>query len=103
MWKSELEPPDNPPFRDITKLSNKLVDILLWDELSEDGSMMMSCVGSRRDRVSHRRTRKGVKLDFKMFDCIEPVDVLNRHARRGLVYMSMCVHAYLCRSAYSCR
>lgn len=40
-----------------------------------NGHMMTACVGSRRDRpamMSARRTRKGVKLDFKLFDCVEP-------------------------------
>mmetsp|Transcript_41667 Transcript_41667/g.116089 ORF Transcript_41667/g.116089 Transcript_41667/m.116089 type:complete len:516 (-) Transcript_41667:310-1857(-) len=40
-----------------------------------NGGMITACVGSRRDRpvvVSSRRTRKGIKLDFKQFDCVEP-------------------------------
>jgi len=37
--------------------------------------MITACVGSRRDRpivMSARRIRKGVKLDFKLFNCVGP-------------------------------
>lgn len=38
------------------------------------GRMMTACIGTRRDRpvTMSCRTRKGVKLDFKSFDCVEP-------------------------------
>lgn len=40
------------------------------------GSMMGSCIGSRKNIVSGfnmaRKTSKGIKLDFKMFACVEP-------------------------------
>lgn len=38
-------------------------------------AMVMACIGARRDssgRISPAYTRKGVKLDFKMFDCVKP-------------------------------
>lgn len=53
----------------------------LHDELevhaAVHGRMLTACVGSRRDQRPapgpvYRRSRKGVKLDFKLFDCVEP-------------------------------
>lgn len=38
-------------------------------------AMVMACIGARRDssgRMSPTYTRKGVKLDFKMLDCVKP-------------------------------
>eukprot|EP00929_Paragymnodinium_shiwhaense_P099481 TRINITY_DN61149_c0_g1_i1.p1 TRINITY_DN61149_c0_g1~~TRINITY_DN61149_c0_g1_i1.p1 ORF type:complete len:474 (+),score=93.15 TRINITY_DN61149_c0_g1_i1:143-1564(+) len=43
------------------------------DTHAKDASVITSCVGSRRDRQESRfLTKKGVKLDFKQFDCVEP-------------------------------
>lgn len=38
-------------------------------------AMVMACIGARRDSSGHispAYTRKGVKLDFKMIDCVKP-------------------------------
>eukprot|EP00930_Biecheleria_cincta_P103813 TRINITY_DN95915_c0_g1_i1.p1 TRINITY_DN95915_c0_g1~~TRINITY_DN95915_c0_g1_i1.p1 ORF type:complete len:470 (+),score=64.56 TRINITY_DN95915_c0_g1_i1:170-1411(+) len=38
-------------------------------------AMVMACIGARRDSSGHISpifTRKGVKLDFKMIDCVKP-------------------------------
>ncbi|CAK0823810.1 unnamed protein product [Prorocentrum cordatum] len=48
----------------------------LDDQAKVNGRVLTACVGSRRDHSSAnsqtRRVRKGIKLDFKHFDCVEP-------------------------------
>jgi len=47
----------------------------LDDNAEAHGRVLTACVGSRRDRpivMTARRTCKGVKLDFKQFDCVAP-------------------------------
>jgi hypothetical protein len=47
----------------------------LDDQARVNGRVLTACVGSRRDHSANsqmRRVRKGIKLDFKHFECVEP-------------------------------
>eukprot|EP00927_Polykrikos_kofoidii_P054650 TRINITY_DN49037_c0_g1_i1.p1 TRINITY_DN49037_c0_g1~~TRINITY_DN49037_c0_g1_i1.p1 ORF type:complete len:523 (-),score=70.94 TRINITY_DN49037_c0_g1_i1:134-1579(-) len=51
----------------------KELDQELESQAKHSTSVITACVGSRRDnKTGNMRTRKGVKLDFKLFDCVEP-------------------------------
>ena len=57
------------------------VDLHRELENLDHNQMMMACIGARRggSRIVRHTSKKGVKLDFKVFECVEPA---LRHLQR---------------------